>query len=205
MICSCVVTSSPVVGSSSTTQIGLAGQRHGDADALLLAARQLVRIASGDARRIRQPDQREELDDARTAVGGARPAPSWSCSTSATWRPTRMPGLSAVVGFCGTKLMRLPRSRSSAGAVEPSRSRALETARCRLRPAGWAGGSPAAARPAVDLPQPDSPTRPKTSPRRDRETDLVSTRSQPPALAVGDVELDHLERRAAGSLTGRRA
>ena len=48
-------------------EIGLAGQRHGDADALLLAARELVRIAPPDRLRIGQSDQPEQI------VNAARP------------------------------------------------------------------------------------------------------------------------------------
>ena len=49
-------------------QIGLAGQRHGDADALLLPARELVRIAArAGAPDAGRPDQAEQLD----ARGGA--------------------------------------------------------------------------------------------------------------------------------------
>ena len=39
----------------------LASKRHGDADALLLAAGELVRIAPEEGLRIRQPDESEEL------------------------------------------------------------------------------------------------------------------------------------------------
>ncbi len=43
-ICACTVTSSAVVGSSAIEDIGPVGERHGDHDALTLAARQLVRV-----------------------------------------------------------------------------------------------------------------------------------------------------------------
>jgi hypothetical protein len=44
------VTSSAVVGSSASSSLGLAGQRHGDHGALALAAAELVRKAVGAAR-----------------------------------------------------------------------------------------------------------------------------------------------------------
>ena len=46
------VASSPVVGSSSTSSFGSRGQRHGDDDALLHPARQLVRVALSDPLRV---------------------------------------------------------------------------------------------------------------------------------------------------------
>jgi hypothetical protein len=42
-------------------EIRIAGERHGDADSLLLAARELVRVAPHEARLRRQAHQREEL------------------------------------------------------------------------------------------------------------------------------------------------
>ena len=45
------------------------------------------------------------------------------------------PGLSAVVGFCGTRLMRLPRSRSSSGAIQAVQILALEKDAAALDPA----------------------------------------------------------------------
>ena len=65
MICSWVVTSRPVVGSSSTTQIGIAGQRHGDADTLLLAAGQLMRIAALEGGIGWQADQLQHVGNDR--------------------------------------------------------------------------------------------------------------------------------------------
>ena len=81
------VASSPVVGSSSTRSFGSRGERDGDDDALLHAARELVRIALEDPLRIgdldpaqrRQgalarllgalPQDRERLDDLRADLG----------------------------------------------------------------------------------------------------------------------------------------
>ena len=48
-ICACVVTSSAVVGSSAMSSAGLEHQRHGDHDALALAAGELVRIGVDQA------------------------------------------------------------------------------------------------------------------------------------------------------------
>ena len=61
------VTSSAVVGSSRIRSDGLRHQRHGDDDALLLAAGELVRVAVEDARRV---GQAHRLDHAQRLGAG---------------------------------------------------------------------------------------------------------------------------------------
>ena len=51
----------------------VAGERHGDADALLLAAGQLVRIAPQEIRRRRQADQAEQVQRPRDRARAVSP------------------------------------------------------------------------------------------------------------------------------------
>ena len=90
-------------------QVGLAGQRHGDGDALALAAGELVRIGIDALRRIGKADAIEQGD---RFVARLRRRTSRVCrrSGSATWRPIVCIGLSAVIGSWKIMLMRLPRS-----------------------------------------------------------------------------------------------
>ena len=89
--CACTETSSADTGSSSTSKLGPERQRTGDADPLALTAGELVRVATGVARR--EPDRLEQLGDpcaaasprpsrAPRAVRRSCPAPS--CAGSAT-------------------------------------------------------------------------------------------------------------------------
>ena len=65
MICAWIETSSAETGSSATMKSGLSGERAGDADALALAARELVRVAR---RRVARAGRRS-----RAARATARP------------------------------------------------------------------------------------------------------------------------------------
>ena len=137
-------------------QLGLEHQGPGDGDALALAARELVRpLVAGhvgvEARRRRAP---------RRPWPGARPrCPDFQIrSGSATMSPTLRRGFSDEIGswkmiwICGRRTRsRSPSARSGRG---PSK---------RTGPPVGAG-SCMTARPVVDLPQPDSPTRPSVSP-----------------------------------------
>ena len=62
MICAWIETSSALIGSSQTMNVGLHGQGPGDADALALAAAELVRVAVGVVRV--QAHQPQQLADA---------------------------------------------------------------------------------------------------------------------------------------------
>ena len=62
-ICAWIVTSSAVVGSSASTQRRVAEQGAGDADALLHAAAQLVRVLPQPGRRVGDADQPQQLGD----------------------------------------------------------------------------------------------------------------------------------------------
>ena len=67
-----IVTSSAVVGSSAIKQLGLAGERHRDHDALLLAARELVRIRRQSPLRLGHADFGEQRLGARGRLAPAQ-------------------------------------------------------------------------------------------------------------------------------------
>ena len=106
-----VTTSSPVVGSSSTTSGGLADERDGDCHALLLAARELVREAALEravGRQVRRARATAATRSSPAAPGRARAA------SRAIWSPIRSDGLSAVPGSCGTYETSAPAQRAAA-------------------------------------------------------------------------------------------
>ena len=68
-----VVTSRPVVGSSRTRRAGSQASAIAIDDALLLAARELVRVAAGDLLRVRELDGGEQLEHPGPGRGPAEP------------------------------------------------------------------------------------------------------------------------------------
>ena len=138
----------------------LGDQRPGDADPLALAAGQLVRVAAGDLGA--QPDPAELLGHPGLQVAPGEPLAGCSRSGSATTSPTSIRGSSEPAGSwktmdtsrrCG-RSWRRDRWVTSAP-CEPDRAR--RSARAGARCTG----------PTVDLPEPLSPTRAMTWPRRD--------------------------------------
>ncbi len=154
MMCRPVVESRLPVGSSAKHDRRIVGQRPGDGDALLLAARQLRRIVM---RAIGQADFVEQrIARARWRRGGRRSpsAPGRSRTRSAT-----APG-----GRTGR------RSRSSRRAAARDRLRSsfvMSTPSMRISPVLGAS-RPASSPSSVDLPLPDGPTMATNAPRRDR-------------------------------------
>ena len=73
------------------------GERHRDHDALLHAARELVRVAVHH--RARVGDLHERRAPRAPARAPLRASTPRTVNTSATWRPTRIDGFSAVPGF----------------------------------------------------------------------------------------------------------
>ena len=71
MTCAWIDTSSAEIGSSQTMKLGCDGQRAGDADALALAARELVRVAIGEVRV--QADDAQQLLDALLLLAALAP------------------------------------------------------------------------------------------------------------------------------------
>ena len=144
-----IETSSAEVISSAMTTCGPAGERAGERDPLPLAAGELGRAGAG-ARRVEvdeleQPLRPRLARSARDAPGGI---------ASAMLSPMRHPRVERGVGVLEDHLQR-------------ARSRPLVGTGCAVEqdPAARATGArPTAARARVDLPDPDSPTRPTTWP-----------------------------------------
>ena len=89
--------------------LGLDGERAGDADALALTAGELVREAPGEPRR--QADEVEQgLDPPTALVAAANP---WTASTSSSVRPTVIRGLSEAYGSWNTNCTRRRNSPSA--------------------------------------------------------------------------------------------
>ena len=93
-----------------------------------------------------------------------RERPRCTSGASAIWSPTRMTGLSAVIG--SWKIIAIDRAAdlSAAGRAMPSRGPRPRTAPGRRRSRRAGGSRPMIARSVMLLPQPDSPTSPNASP-----------------------------------------
>ena len=172
-------------------QLGPQRERARDADALALAARELVRVAADRARL--QADLREQL--LHRARAAPRPTRGRRCA-AARRRSLRPSCADRGCAYGSWKIIciRLRSARSSrdgthapeAAAPEPGQLDAVEARRCRA--VGWS--SCRSARPAVDLPQPLSPTRPSVSPRA-RSRSMPSTRA--PSRAAKPERAAHRE------------
>ena len=155
MICAWIDTSSEAVGSSSTTKSGSQRQRPRDADALTLAAGQLVRIARRHCRR--QADLRPAARRSRSGVTRSGPAPETVRPAPRPWcsadrARNRGPGTPSPCA--GAARRRSPRRQCrQVGAVEAARVPEVGSISRSTR------------RASVDLPQPLSPTTPMTAPR----------------------------------------
>ena len=156
-------------GSSNSSSVGVAGQRAGQADALLHAAGQLVGVGglvAGEA------DQLEHL---------LRPRPALGLAHAADLEPE---GHVVDDGRCGSR----PKCWNTIATWLRRRSRS-----CRRRHAVTSSPSIATVpavgsisrvrqRTSVDLPEPDRPITTKTSPGRDLEGDVLDAAAQPVLL-----------------------
>ncbi len=138
-------------------ELRLDGERPGDADALALAAGELVRIAL-DVVRV-EPDQSEQVGD-RARSSSSPLARLWVSIGSAMIDPTVIRGSSDPYGSWKMICIRRRYLRSSPG------SSVLRSTPSKRTDPPVASRSRIIARPIVLLPQPDSPTRPSVSPRR---------------------------------------
>ena len=142
-----------------------------------LAAGELVRIAAHQA-----GIEADAAQHARDVVVDARRASTRPCTIGAspTMSVTRMRGLSDGIRVLEDHLDARASRRARCGAVQ--RLRRPGPASRTLPSVG--GMMPATMRPSVDLPQPDSPTRPTTSPRatvRSTSSTACTTSSRSPA------------------------
>ena len=97
----CTETSSAETGSSATTTAGIAGEGARDADALLLAAGELARLAEGEvARQLHQVEQLVSLA-ARSPAGSFATA-EFLAARARSGAPTEWLGLSVSNGFWNT-------------------------------------------------------------------------------------------------------
>jgi hypothetical protein len=136
-------------------QLGLAGQRHGDHHALLLAARQLVRIGLQAALRLGDADLVEQAFGPWPAPGGG--SGPWRTSVSTICSPTVKTGFSELIGSWNTQAMSLPRSACSSRQRGLQQVAALEQdLACRSALLGSRFRMDIA---VTLLPEPDSPTR----------------------------------------------
>ena len=155
-------------------QRGSQRERAGEGDPLALAAGELARAAARRGRR----GSRTASSSSATRASRAAPRRPTRCrsSGSRTHSPTVIRGSSEAAGSWCTNARSRRRSRS----CRPRRARqvvAVDQDRARTR----RGTSPAATRPRVVLPEPDSPTRPSTSPRAHAEGDAARPPGRPGA------------------------
>ena len=97
-------------------QLGLAGQRHRDHHALLLAARHLVRIAASRRFGSGMPTSTSSAS-ARVAAPGAAAGPGASSAARRAAWPTVNTGFSELIGSWNTQAISLPRSACSSGSA----------------------------------------------------------------------------------------
>ena len=173
-------------------QLGVRGERDRDHDALAEAAAQLVRIRGIAEPRIGNSHLAEQRDRAvlrlarrRLAVGADR--------LRRPGRPTVKTGLRLVMGSWKTMPIRPPRTAriSDSGSASRSVPSSEMRAPSSIRPGG--GTRRSRARLVRLLPQPDSPTSARVSPRAMREADAVDGVHRAAAQGEGQAEILDLE------------
>ena len=202
MICASTSTSSAVVGSSATTKLGPQHQRQRDHDPLAHAAGELVRVLAVARRRDAHAAQRLQRAPPHLRLLSFG---SWVLSVSSKCSEIRISGFSRVIG-----------SWKIIAEVRPAHARAAPSAERQRGSVPWnstspsRGARPAAGpitpRPSVDLPQPDSPTKPEDLAGPDLEADAVDGPHRAARGAVPDPQVadgQHRCRRAHASLLRR--
>ena len=106
-------------------QVGLVGERHGDHDALALAAGELVRIGAEAAPRVADAD---EVEQSRACARAPPRSDSPRCSVriSPTCCSIVCSGLSEVIGSWNTMVMSSPRTRRSSSSDAAQKVAAFE-------------------------------------------------------------------------------
>ena len=182
------------------------GEGDGEHDALALAAGELVRVGARRRAGSRQPTAVEQLD--RRARGRApRRGPAGARGiASATWSPTRIVGLSAVIGSWNTMATSAAAQRGQvAFGARRRRSRRRRRAGPSRRRGSAVGQQARCSASAVsDLPEPDSPISPTRSPRGRCSND-TSCRSGSAERTSSRCTVEHAGRRPQhGALARRR-
>ena len=169
-ICAWIETSSAETGSSQTMQLRPVDHGARDADALALAAGEFVRVAVDLLRQ--QPDLGHHRLDARAPILGAYQLRVEGAQRLGDDLADRHARIERGERILEDDLHRLAlRGRMRLG-LEPREI----LRRARRRGPGRSAVSRSTARPRVDLPQPDSPTRPSVSPG----VELEARRRRPP-------------------------
>ena len=172
-IWSWIVTSSAVVGSSASSSVGCAGERDGDHRPLAHAAGELVRIVVEALARGR------DADDGRAArrrarAGARRSRPVCACRFSSICRPIGQHGIERASSAPGrSSRSRAPRTRAQLALGHADEVAPAPARRCPSTRPGARTQAAGCARSVTLLPEPDSPTRPSTSPWRSVEVDAV--------------------------------
>ena len=162
-IWACTVTSSAVVGSSAMSSRGSHDERQREQDALAHAAGQLVRVvARADARgrgcRPARAARRARARASRLLIDRCSRIASTSCL------PIVNAGLRLVIGSWNTIAISSPRTSRISRNDSDSRSRPSNITEPRLMRPGGDATSRITASDVTVLPEPDSPTMPRTSP-----------------------------------------
>ena len=161
--------------------VGVERERAGDPEALTLAAGELLRILPGVAGP--QPDEIQQLAHPRRPLREVLWRPVWVRHGSLTMSPADILALSEANGSWNTICTAAPeRQQLGAPVVDGS------TPSKRTEPPSGVS-SMSSVRASVDLPQPDSPTRPSVSPRCRSRVTPSSARSSVrfPAWRTGKI------------------
>ena len=158
------------MGSSASSTFGSQASAIGDHHALAQTARELVRILPQALLGPRQPHQLQHLERAVERL----------LARGAAVQPDRLGHLLAdLLGRVQRRLRVLEDHRHRVAAQlaqlrigEADELAPLELDRAARRSRRRAGSRPRIERPSIDLPQPDSPTRPRVSPAVDRQIDV---------------------------------
>ena len=186
--------------------VGIAGERAGDGDALLLAAGELARLAAGEIRR--QLDHLQQTRGLRSRAS-LPTRPAQPPQRRGRWRSRRVARVERAVGVLEHHLQLAQRRASAVLDAVPAD---LGAARARRWPP-VAVSRPVSTLARVDLPQPDSPTMASVRAFAADKIDVVErphrrpapVRSRPRRLAVELLEaVDAQHDRAARSLGRRR-
>ena len=195
MICAWIETSSAVVGSSAMMSCGFGAERQRDHHALAHAAGELVRDSGRCAAPAAgMPTSLQQLDGARARLAGVH-------------RQVRLDRLDELAADGVERIERGQRVLEDRADLAPADlAHRLAAAGCRCGrpragsapPAMRPGGSsrPMIAAPVSDLPAPDSPTTPSTSPGRDVEAHVVDRDQRAAARGELDAQVADCEQGA---------